>query len=241
MNELELSFEKLDAYIRSTIHDESSLIEAKQLCGSWVNSNRQMEKITIIDQLLELLKRRGLYNQKEYNVFKMFKKIIHDPAFNDIVDRHKVLVQQQVPLNPRNIYGWLIIFVTFGQLNNLIYFFEQTAKNRNITGERDDKPENIKREVPTVSNSPIPADKRNEIFQIISNGISSHEFYTLSRYLQIIDDNEMKDIELKHRNSQTRTMVLLSLYETKSNSLKRLMHVLRLIGRSDLEHKINNL
>ena len=105
MNELELNFERLDKYIRSTINDESSVTEATEVWSSWINSNRQIEKITNVDQLLKLLERRGIYNQEEYNVFKVFKKIIHDPVFDDMVECHKILLKQHVSSNPRNVYG----------------------------------------------------------------------------------------------------------------------------------------
>lgn len=106
MSELEINFAQLDNYIRISVNDEQSLIAAKQLCESWINSNRQMEKITNIEQLLNILKRRGLYNESEYNILKVLRKIIHDPVFFDMVDHQKLLLsyrQEQPSL--QNIYG----------------------------------------------------------------------------------------------------------------------------------------
>lgn len=104
MTELHRSFAKLDKYVRSTVKDASTLMEAKQFWESWIQSNRQMEKIITIDQLLTLLKRRGHYNLAEYNAFKVFKKIINDPTFNDMIDHHKVLVRKD-PVLLKNVYG----------------------------------------------------------------------------------------------------------------------------------------
>lgn len=100
------------------------------------------------------------------------------------------------------------------------------------------KSEKVTRE---LSTSKIPADKRNVILKIISDGIPSSEFSTFARFLKFLPDNEIKDIEVKYRDFRTRTMVLLSLYEKKDNSLQKLLMVLHLMGRFDLETNIKNI
>lgn len=89
--------------------------------------------------------------------------------------------------------------------------------------------------------NPIPAEKRNEIFRIISNAIEPKDFHTLSRFLMFCDDNEIEDIEVKHRDFRTRTMVVLERYESRKNSLPKLLGALELMKRKDIVDQIEGL
>lgn len=104
MSALSLNFEKIDKHIRESLNNESSLAEAKELLKSWINSNRQMKRIKSIDRLLMLLKTKRLYNQDEFNMLKVFTKIIPDPVFDDLIEKHKQLLQKELP-SPHNEYG----------------------------------------------------------------------------------------------------------------------------------------
>jgi Death domain len=91
---------------------------------------------------------------------------------------------------------------------------------------------------PSTSSNPF-GEKRNEIFKVIAKEISSSEFSTLSRYLKF-PDNEVKEIELKHRAFSTRTMVLLNHYEAKMTSMKPLISALTIMKRLDIVKKIES-
>lgn len=116
MGELKSNFEKIDQYIRLSVNNESLLDETKELLRSWI-SNRQMENITNIDDLLGLLRRRGSYNQEEFTVLKAFKKIIPDPIFEDMVEHHRQLLQSEASTNPRNEYGTRLLAIPFFFIN----------------------------------------------------------------------------------------------------------------------------
>lgn len=107
--------------------------------------------------------------------------------------------------------------------------------------ERSSFDEVQQRTVPTVTENSIPAEKRNGIFKIVSESISPKEFLTFSRNLMAMENSEIEDIEIKYRDYRTRTMVLLSLFEVRNNSLKKLLQVLKLIGRTDIVGKIKSL
>lgn len=47
----------------------------------------------------------GVYGAGEFNVFKVFKKIIHDAAFADQVDCHQKLLENAESFEPQNHYG----------------------------------------------------------------------------------------------------------------------------------------
>lgn len=94
--------------------------------------------------------------------------------------------------------------------------------------------------VPKASTNSIPPNKRNEIFKLISNEISSNEFRTFARNLDFAD-TEIKDLEVRNHDFRTRTMALLGLYEARKNNFKKLLGVLKLMGRNDLKMKIENL
>lgn len=111
-------------------------------------------------------------------------------------------------------------------------FFCKTAEQR--------KKQSGPHSTPSSASSIPFGDKRNEIFKVIAQDIAPTEFSTLSRLLNF-PDNEIKEIELKHRSYGTRTMVLLDLYETKKTSIKPLLNALTLMGRSDIKRKIENL
>lgn len=103
MTSLNSSFESLDKYIRLALNNEEFSV-AKEFLSGWVNSNRQMENIKTIDELLKLLKRRGIYKSQHFNALRVFKKVIHDSAFHDMVDKH-LLLQQESEDGKRNLFG----------------------------------------------------------------------------------------------------------------------------------------
>jgi len=89
---------------------------------------------------------------------------------------------------------------------------------------------------------PIPKDEnmRNDIFNIIANGISLDVFRRLARHLDFTKE-EIKDIELRHNDFRTQNLVLLRMYETRKNSLTRLLKVLNLIEKPDLVREITEV
>lgn len=105
MTSPETKFEQLDRYIRSALSDSSSLAEAKVIWWEWIKSNRQMENIENIDDLLKLLKRRGIYHALEYNAFRVFKKVIHQASFHALVESYKLVIEQEVTCQKENRFG----------------------------------------------------------------------------------------------------------------------------------------
>ena len=89
---------------------------------------------------------------------------------------------------------------------------------------------------------PIPKDEdmRNDIFNIIANGVSLDVFRRLARHLDFTKE-EIKDIELRHNDFRTQNLVLLRMYETRRNSLTRLLKVLNLIEKPDLVREITEV
>jgi Death domain len=55
------------------------------------------------------------------------------------------------------------------------------------------------------------------------------------------DDNEIKAIDAEHRDFRTRTMVVLERYETRKNSLPKLLGALELMKRKDIVEQIQGL
>lgn len=100
------SFEEIDRCIRSELNDESLFAESKMIWGEI--SNRQMENAKDIDQFLKLLKRRGMYNAQEYVALRMFKKVIQNARFHDLVEKHQFLQQQHQQSSmceKKNLFG----------------------------------------------------------------------------------------------------------------------------------------
>lgn len=95
--------------------------------------------------------------------------------------------------------------------------------------------------------APIPSiqfpedeNMRNDIFNIIANGVSLDVFRRLARHLDFTKE-EIKDIELRHHDFRTQNLVLLRMYETRRNSLTRLLKVLNLIEKPDLVREITEV
>lgn len=86
----------------------------------------------------------------------------------------------------------------------------------------------------------IPSAKRNEIFTILRDGIAPDQFATFARLLISISDNEIKDICDKYRGG-TRTLELMNQYEARSNSLDRLLEVLRIMKLFNIIQRIQRL
>lgn len=108
VSEIERNFEKLNEKIIGYFqNNDESLSAAKELFASFIRSNRQLESVSSIEQLLGLLKRKGFYKAGEFNVFRIFRKIIDDDDYLALVTRHQQLVNSyrdtQEP--PVNIYG----------------------------------------------------------------------------------------------------------------------------------------
>ena len=97
-------------------------------------------------------------------------------------------------------------------------------------------------EIRGLKQIPIPKDEnmRNDIFNIIANGISLDVFRRLARHLDFTKE-EIKDIELRHNDFRTQNLVLLRMYETRRNSLTRLLKVLNLIEKPDLVREITEV
>lgn len=94
--------------------------------------------------------------------------------------------------------------------------------------------------MPKFQNQQITAAEsaRNEIFNIIANGISLDAFRRLARHLDFTKE-EIKDIELRCNDYRTQNLVLLGMYETKrKNPMPRLIKVLNLIEKPDLVREI---
>jgi hypothetical protein len=94
--------EKIIMHFRS--NDESLLIDAKELFSSFIKSNRQLQRVQNIEQLLTMLQRRDIYGPYEFNAFKIFQKIIFDDEFITLVaDHQSLLATAQDPIS--NQYG----------------------------------------------------------------------------------------------------------------------------------------
>lgn len=106
---IELNFEKINKNILVYFqnNDDSLLHEAKELFSAFIDSNRQLRAVKNIEQLLKLLKRRGLYGAHEFNTLKMFKKIIVDENFTELVINHQslLMLESQSEEALKNCYG----------------------------------------------------------------------------------------------------------------------------------------
>lgn len=99
------SFERLDRIIKQHFLDESALCEAKELMSEWIDSNRQLEAISNVSQLLAVLRRRGLYKSEEFTAFRLFMKLIDGVEFNRLAEQHQLLLQSRPLSEPSNVYG----------------------------------------------------------------------------------------------------------------------------------------
>jgi hypothetical protein len=104
------NFEKLHEKIVEHFNqnnDDSSLNEAKELFKTFINSNRQLQKVFNINDLLKILKRQGFYGAFDFSIPRIFNKIIFDESYKALVARHQSLLQSyngnMEPLN--NVYG----------------------------------------------------------------------------------------------------------------------------------------
>lgn len=110
ISDLETSFNNIDLLIRRNIsNNNNDLDSVKELFKDWIGSNRQMERIKTIDQLLELLKRRAFYGLYEFNSLKLIRKLIQNEEFSELVDRHHALLRNNPTPDLINRYGELFI------------------------------------------------------------------------------------------------------------------------------------
>lgn len=107
--EIDLNFKKLNENILKYFrNNDESLDGAKELFSSFIQSNRQLESVKNIQQLLALLQRRGLYSPTEFNTFRIFQKIIDDESFSSLVAKHQELLksyEKKADSNITNKYG----------------------------------------------------------------------------------------------------------------------------------------
>ncbi|CAO1398904.1 unnamed protein product [Diamesa hyperborea] len=230
ISDLEKSFNNIDLLIKRIISKNSDDLQGvKELFKDWIGSNRQMERIKTIDQLLDLLKRRAFYGIYEFNSLKLVRKLIHNEEFSELVDRHHALLRNNPTRDLVNKYA---------EKRKLSMTNDETtsADNQPTTS----KTSQINKE-PAISAHPIPPSFRIDIFQLIATGISSKEFRTLARYLLSLDSGELADIENKCHNHHTMNMMLLDLYEKRKNCLKKLLKCLQMMDRKDLKYQIEML
>ena len=110
ISDLERSFNNIDLSIKRIISSNSNdLQEFKELFRDWIGSNRQMERIKTIDQLLDLLKRRAFYGIYEFNSLKLIRKLIQNEEFSELVDRHHSLLRNNTTRDLVNRYGELFV------------------------------------------------------------------------------------------------------------------------------------
>lgn len=88
--------------------NSNDLQGVKELFKDWIGSNRQMERIKTIDQLLELLKRRAFYGIYEFNSLKLLRKLIQNEEFSELIDRHHALLRNHPTRELVNTYGELL-------------------------------------------------------------------------------------------------------------------------------------
>jgi hypothetical protein len=107
--DIDQNFDKIHGNVISYFesNDESLLDDAKQLFSTFINSNRQLQRVKNVRQLLLLLQRRELLGPLEFNMLRIFQKIISDDEFFELVARHQSLLHQSA-LEPSlnfNHYG----------------------------------------------------------------------------------------------------------------------------------------
>ncbi|CAH1723234.1 unnamed protein product [Chironomus riparius] len=231
-SEIEINFDKLNVKIIAYFqNNDESLLGAKELFAPFIESTRRLEAVTNIQQLLKLLQHRGLYSKIEYNTFRIFEKIIDDESYSNLVAKQKELCKKYpdpVPVkkygDPKGLTDRRMVPVPTNQI-----------PSPNIL--------NTRKPAPIPENKiPIPKDEdmRNDIFNIIANGVSLDVFRRLARHLDFTKE-EIKDIELRHNDFRTQNLVLLRMYETRRNSLTRLLKVLNLIEKPDLVREITEV
>ncbi|KAG5682445.1 hypothetical protein PVAND_011797 [Polypedilum vanderplanki] len=211
------SFEQINEKI--VIHFNKNignlLNEAKDFFSSFINSNRQLNKVHNIEQLLKLLQRRGIYNAYEFTGLRIFQKIILDDEFNALVKAHQSMLSTSQELLS-NIYA---------------------LKRRNIQLQSGSQYENANQ---IHQNFQIPIEKQNEIFNAIADKFSPRDVLRLGRVLDF-SERDLKEIEERCSDCHTRTIVLLGHYKERKNSLKKLLGALELIGKIDIKHEIKSI
>lgn len=135
--ELQENFEKLNAsiveYVRA--NNESQLVqELKEVFEQWIDSKRQLRNITTVEQLLAILKQRGLYKPEELYVFRGFKKIFNDQNFSDLVEKHHNLLKKNATgaESQSNFYGiWYHLARLLLLMSLPIFSFKATSRGSN--------------------------------------------------------------------------------------------------------------
>lgn len=114
-SDIQLSFEQLNQFILAYFenNDESSLMrDVKLNFSSFINSKRKLESIRNVDDLLKLLKRKGLYDPHDRKSLRIFSKTIIDENFEKMVEAHNALLNKLPHLDEENSstnkYGKLI-------------------------------------------------------------------------------------------------------------------------------------
>lgn len=114
--EIQINFENLNESIITYFqNNDDSLADAKELFSTFINSNRQLERVKNVENLLELLKRVGQYGSHKFNTFRVFQKIINDERYKELVQKHKQLLNSQPSgseVKLKNYYGrtFLVIY-----------------------------------------------------------------------------------------------------------------------------------
>lgn len=109
ISDLERSFNNIDLLVKRIMSINSNDLQGvKELFKDWIGSNRQMERIKTIDQLLELLKRRAFYGIYEFNSLKLLRKLIQNEEFSELIDRHHALLRNHPTRELVNTYGELL-------------------------------------------------------------------------------------------------------------------------------------
>lgn len=106
-SEVEETFERLEKFVTNEFQSEHSdrlLEEVKQLF-SWLKENRRLDEVSSIDELLALLRRSGCWRHNSFHVFDVFKKLINNAEYEDLVEKLNHLQKESNDWTIKNQYG----------------------------------------------------------------------------------------------------------------------------------------
>lgn len=202
--------------------------DAKSLLRELINSTRLYERTNNLEDLLKLLRRRGLYNKQELSALSVLKTVVDDENFTALLTKHQNLLSSFQQHESSNIYGEDEARKTSSFLYALTMFSPFFPSNNTLAEQRPTSNRNLSQQNP----------KRNEIYNEIANSLTQTEFLSFARCLKLAE-SEIKEIELQNNTQRTRTLVLLDIFEQKNVPMKILPNILALVGRDDLVSRLS--
>lgn len=223
-SEAQRNFKTIEKFLIDSFHANPELIKGAKELFSELDCNRQLENVNTIEELLAFLIRRGYWKADNMYVLRLFKKLMQQSQLDDLIEIQFSLQTGDSRIVKVNKYS---------ERRN-----QRSHLNNGESAAGYSAPTNQ----PESSLLPcIPLiERRNEVFAIIVAGLDFNEVRSLARYLLFLEEHEINNIEIRHGDS--RAMHVLNLYEHRSNSLKRLLKVLRIgLRREDLALRIERL